>query len=465
MFSQNCCPFQFKSAAAGIVWPGIPEAATASLLAILTQLEQSQWLPPDQIRALQFRQLANLLDFTLEALSFYRDSWQRAGFFKPSSADLLNNWSKLPILTRGELQNSWAQLHGPNLPNGHGPGRLSRSSGSTGRPVTVRRNNIDALFWQAITLREHLWHQRDVRGKLAVIRKFDSRETAPPPAGRDMASWGAPFLHLFDSGPSALLDLGATPVAVQADWLLQQQPAYLLTYPTNATALAKHFLDNRLELPGLRGIRTLSETLSDETRDLCGKAWQVPVTDMYSAQEVGYIALQCPAHEHYHIQSENLLVEVLSPEGTPCLPGEIGRVVVTTLHGFATPLIRYEIGDYAEVGEPCPCGRGLPVLNRIMGRSRNMLTLPSGDRLWPVVRPSRYMDVAPVLQMQMIQHQPGRIEVRMVVSRMAGQAEEAALKAAICDSLGHPFQLDLVYVDHLARSPGGKFEEFISHVG
>ena len=101
---------------------------------------------------------------------------------------------------------------------------------------------------------------------------------------------------------------------------------------------------------------------------------------MYSAAEAGYLALQCPQQEHYHIQSESALVEVLDEAGNPCRPGETGTMVVTPLHNFAMPLIRYAIGDIAEVGAPCACGRGLPVLARLLGRVRQMLVLPSGAR-------------------------------------------------------------------------------------
>ena len=89
---------------------------------------------------------------------------------------------------------------------------------------------------------------------------------------------------------------------------------------------------------------------------------------MYTCQEAGYLALQCPDYPHFHVQSENVLLEVVDDVGQPCGPGEVGRVLITSLNNFATPLIRYELGDYAEVGAPCPCGRGLPVLKRIMGR-------------------------------------------------------------------------------------------------
>src|SRR5215510_10900500 len=95
------------------------------------------------------------------------------------------------------------------------------------------------------------------------------------------------------------------------------------------------------------------------------------------------MALQCPDHEHYHVQTECILLEVLDTHGGPCAPGRAGLVVATPRHAFAMPLVRYVVGDYAEVGPPCPCGRGLPVLARIMGRTRNRLVLETGESYWP----------------------------------------------------------------------------------
>jgi phenylacetate-CoA ligase len=180
---------------------------------------------------------------------------------------------------------------------------------------------------------------------------------------------------------------------------------------------------------------------------------------MYSTQETGYIALQCPDSENYHIQSECALVEILDAEGVPCQAGEIGRVVVTPLHNFATPLLRYDIGDYAEVGAPCPCGRGLPVLTRIMGRARAMLALPNGGRSWPLMGGSRFAEIAPVRQYQFVQKTPEKIEARLVLERALTVQEEEALRERMLTRLGHPFEINFRYVDQIARKAGGKYEE------
>jgi len=129
------------------------------------------------------------------------------------------------------------------------------------------------------------------------------------------------------------------------------------------------------------------------------------------------IAIQCPENDHYHVQAENLYVEVINEDGAPCRPGEIGRMVLSDLHNFTTPMIRYEIGDYAEVGEACAYGRGLPVLNRTAGRVRNMLTLPSGDKFWPSFPEGEMMPIALIRQFQVIQHDLERVEAKLVTAR------------------------------------------------
>jgi phenylacetate-CoA ligase len=194
------------------------------------------------------------------------------------------------------------------------------------------------------------------------------------------------------------------------------------------------------------------------------EAWDVPLTDLYSASETGYLALQCPRHEHYHVQSESVLLEVLDDAGRPCAPGQVGRVVATPLHNFAMPLVRYDIGDFAEVGEPCDCGRGLPVLKRILGRVRNMLTTADGKRYWPVFGTRALMDAAPVLQHQFVQKAYDLVEARLVVGAPLTPAQEARFRERVQSQLPPGVQLRIAYRERLERSASGKFEDFVSEL-
>jgi phenylacetate-CoA ligase len=128
------------------------------------------------------------------------------------------------------------------------------------------------------------------------------------------------------------------------------------------------------------------------------------------------------------------------------------------------PLIRYDIGDYAMVGAPCSCGRTLPVLERVMGRVRNMLILPNGEKRWPLGDLVKLREMTGVRQYQYVQKSWDRIEVRMVVDDDYDRAQELALATIIRGKFGYPFQLDFVYVDTIGHNAGGKFEDFVSEL-
>ena len=449
------------SSISGVTWPGLPTAMGTNMLALLYQLEQSQWSDSEVLRAKQFWQLEGLLRHAAKTVPFYRARLRAAGV-NPAVPITPEAWARIPILSRSEVQTSFEALTSRRIPKSHGRISTITTSGSTGKPIKVLSTGLTGLMWRALTIRIHLWRRRDFSARLAAIR-YDKGGRARYPDGARSASWGPSTAAIFATGPATLLSI-TTPVAQQAEWLERQDPDYLGTHPTNLADLVRHCQQEGIKLTRLREVETYGETLDPATRALCREEWGVPVADIYSAQELGYIALQCSDHEHYHVQSESALVEILDDQGRPCPPGGVGKVIVTHLHNFATPLIRYDLGDYAEVGEACVCGRGLPVLNRIMGRVRNMLTLPSGDRLWPFFRVSRFNDIAPISQFQFVQKTPQLIEVRLVVGRELSEGEEVELRELIVARLGYPFTLRFSYLDEIPRSASGKYEDFRSEI-
>jgi phenylacetate-CoA ligase len=126
--------------------------------------------------------------------------------------------------------------------------------------------------------------------------------------------------------------------------------------------------------------------------------------------------------------------------------------------------VRYAIGDYAEAGDACQCGRGLPVLNRILGRSRSMLVLANGARYWPIFGSGRLADFAPILQQQLVQRSFDTIEARLVTARPLTAAEETRLREHIQSRLPMPLDVRFSYHDAIPRSAGGKFDDFVSDV-
>lgn len=453
-------PPKLRSAISGIAWPVVPDAKAASLLALLYQFDQSQWWTPEELRAAQFSQLAQLLAHAAATVPFYRARLAAAGF-DPRHPLTPAVWQKIPVLERQEVQQAPVALHSARTPQGHGKTFTVTTSGSIGRPVTVVRTAIDGLHWDAHTLRGHLWQRRDLRGKLAVIRA-QGDDKARWPKGATLDRWGAVTGAVFETGPAVVLN-AAEPIDRQLEWLVRQNPDYLVVLPTHLGELVRLARQQGVKLPRLKGIETLGGMLAPETRRACDEVWGVPVADTYSAQELGYMALQCPDHEHFHVTAESVLLEILDERGEPCAAGASGRVVVTPLHNFAMPLIRYAIGDYAEAGPPCACGRGLPVLSRILGRVRNLLTLPTGERMGAMFVNDVFKD-APVAQFQVVQHALDHLEMRVVPTRPFTADDERRIGESVTARLGHPFRITFSYLEEIPRGPGGKFEDFRSEI-
>ncbi len=399
-------------------------------------------------------QLQSLLKHAHDTLPFWRARLAAANF-QPAVTPSTEWLSTLPVLTRHEVQTLGDALACDKLPAQHGQVVQGMTSGSTGRPITFYGSELTQLFWRAFTLRDHLWQRRDFSTKLAAIRTGVEQLVT--------AGWGGATDSVYRTGPLATLNI-STDIDAQLEWLREEDPDYLLSFSSNLRALAVRALELGIRLPKLREVRTFGEALPEDLRALCRRAWNVKLVDIYSAQEVGYIALQCPGHDHYHVQSENIIVEILDEHGTACAPGQIGRVVVSTLHNFAMPLIRYDIGDYAESGEPCACGRGLPVIRRILGRRRNLLILPDGRQHWPSYPSDQWAHIAPVRQLQMIQRTREDILLRIVAPRPLTPQESDGLISALQASLGHPFVMQIERVAAIPRAPNFKYEDFISEV-
>jgi phenylacetate-CoA ligase len=253
-------------------------------------------------------------------------------------------------------------------------------------------------------------------------------------------------------------------VEVQAAFLRRVQPAYIFVNPSNLRLLLGHLRDHPVDLPGLRSMWTLSEAVDDSLRALCREVLGVRIVHNYTAAETGWMALQCPAHPHFHVQSELFIVEVVDEANRQVAPGETGRVLVTPLHNFAMPLLRYEIGDTAEWGPPCPCGRGLPVLTRIGGRILDLLTLPDGRVRRTDFSHYRLSQIRAVREYQVIQRSRTRIEILLVTARRLTPAETAEVESILATEFTEGFEFAITEVASIPRTEAGKLRPFLSEV-
>ena len=191
-------------------WPALPSPNVALVLSLLHQLEHSQFWPAQRVVENQLRQFESLLRHARETVPYYRRGLRD---FHPRGEHIdYEDLRALPFVQRRDLQ-VFEQDFLSEADLAHfGGGQVTQTSGSTGEPVKVHKTRVDGLMWEALTLREHLWHARDPSCELAAIR-ITERGVGAPPNGTAIPTWGRPTEDVWLTGPSALLSL-TTDIAV-----------------------------------------------------------------------------------------------------------------------------------------------------------------------------------------------------------------------------------------------------------
>ena len=251
--------------------------------------------------------------------------------------------------------------------------------------------------------------------------------------------------------------------------LLKLRPVYLYGYVSMITAFASYLEKNKLNgLPGLRSVITTSEILDAYSRKLIENVFGVRVFNEYGCGEVGSIAHECE-HGNMHIMAENVIIEIDASESAG---GESGEIIVTDLHNYAMPLIRYRLGDYATLSkEECRCGRSLPVIKKVHGRAYDMVIDPEGNRLHPEVLMYIFEELkasgAGINQFQVIQTSVDSFLINIMPDVYYKNETEEIIRSRIRDKIHSGISVNFCYVDEILRDKSGKLRvvksEIITH--
>lgn len=433
------------------------------MMTLQSLLNQSEWNSSEKNKIKQFQLINQVIHHAYNTVPFYKTHYASLSFHEPFNSKTIHS---LPVLTRKNLQCAGNDLLSLQIPALHGDCYPIETSGSTGQSVRVFGTDFTRLFYDALMLREHTWRQRDFKKTLMSIRWANSG-FAQAPEGHYQSTWGPPINQYQESGPSVLINITSN-TNLQIDAIKHYKPNYLQIYPSQIAVLARYCIDNAVHLPSVQEIRTTGESLTMEQIRLVKTVWpQILLSDIYSCCEIGNIAQQCMEYNHYHVNSEHVYLEIVDDNNNACSVGQTGRVLVTSLMNYATPLIRYELGDYAAFGEPCPCGRGLPVIQHILGRTRNRLIMPNGESRFPYLGDrSDFKKIADIAigKFQFIQHTVYDIEIKVVVYKPVTLEQELQFIKLYQTIFDYPFNITITYLDDIPTGHQGKFEEFISMV-
>jgi len=448
----------------GCTWPALPTPAASQVWACYLELDRTQWLPRGEIEQRQLAQVRTLVAHAIKNVPHYRRQFAAAGI--APAINTMDDLRRVPLLDRRTVQEQFLHLTAGSLPAGHQPTGEVFTSGTSGVPIRVLQTNVVNIWWLAFLLRDAEWGGVDPRGRLAAIRATakSGDELQRLMQGVANPRWSKLLDSVIETGDAHVMDVHQDPRR-QIEWLRRVEPAYLLSYPSNLEFLAGLIAEQGERLPSLRVIQTIAETLGDDVQARIEAAFGVPVKNTYSCFEAGYLASPCPAGHGLHVHAENAIVEVLDADGHPCLPGQTGRVVITTLQNFLQPFIRYDVMDDAEVGaDPCPCGRGLPLLRRVLGKRRPVLQL-AGGRVKNLAGLAIGMrKIGGFHQFQIVQRAIDAFTIRCVPDRSWTADHASRISRLVNEFCDSPVSVDVACLDRLELPPGGKLRDFVCEV-
>jgi len=421
-------------------------------------LQKTQWLPPDEIQRLQNGNLGVLLKHAYETVPYYRRIFRERGLM-PRDIKSVDDLAKLPVMTKADVRKNFEDLISRSFPRSR---LIPSHSGGTGDPVHFYTTK-ESFSWEvAAEFRAYGWAGYRLGDPCFVI-------------------WGSPadlskyksMISRFTKTFENILTVDAFLMTDEilsryASLLKKFNPRIIRGYAHSVCMLARYLLERNINYVRPRAVITTAEILSGSRRKSIEEAFGCPVFDYYGSREVGGLAAECKEHEGHHISAENVVLEFIR-EGERVAAGEDGVILVTSLRNFGMPFIRYQIGD---VGKPsddiCSCGRGLPLMSSIEGRTMEFLRVydKSSGRIVPV-SPGVFelaLGYLPLKQYRIYQESLKKIVVKAVKGNAYSQEHTDFLTRYVRNYFGSDVIIEIEFLDCLPPLPSGKRPLAISKI-
>jgi phenylacetate-CoA ligase len=215
---------------------------------------------------------------------------------------------------------------------------------------------------------------------------------------------------------------------------------------------------------GIQVAFVTAERLYDEQRERIAAAFGCCVANGYGGRDCGFVAHECPAGG-MHISAEDIIVEIVDRQGNPVKTGQSGEIVVTHLATKDFPFIRYRTGDFGALdSSACACGRGLPLLKEIQGRSTDFIVAPDGTIMHGLALIYVIRDLPGIEAFKIVQESPHRIVVRVVPDSTYSDATARAIASGFRARVGESVDVVIEQVPSIPAERSGKYRYVVSHV-
>ncbi|MCU0949628.1 MAG: phenylacetate--CoA ligase family protein [Burkholderiaceae bacterium] len=418
-------------------------------------LEASQWWPRERIEALRVERLRAFLGAAARDVPYYRELFAARGL-DPARIERVADLAAYPLLTKADIRAHSERLRSDTA------GVLKRynTGGSSGEPL---------VFFMG---KDRISH--DVAAKWRATRWWDVDI-----GDRELVVWGSPVElgaqdrlrtlrdAMFRSQLLPAFEMSEANLDRFVARIRSVRPAMLFGYPSSLSLIAEHARRRgvRMDDLGIRVAFVTSERLYDAQRASITQVFGCPVANGYGGRDAGFIAHQCPQGS-LHISAEDIIVETVDVDGCPVAPGERGEIVVTHMATADFPFIRYRTGDVGVLSEArCACGRGLPVLAEIEGRTTDFVVAADGTVMHGLALIYVVRDLPGIARFKIIQWDRQRTTVQLVPGPEYRAELEATIRSGLKARLGAGVAVEIECVADIPAERSGKFRYIVSHAG
>jgi phenylacetate-CoA ligase len=438
----------------GVLFPLQERLKHHETVRVRHEMEESQWWPRERIDALQLARLRALLTDAGQHVPYYRDLFDARGF-RPDAIACIADLQSLPFLTKADIRGHSDHLRADDA---YGLARCN-TGGSSGEPLiffigTERVSHDVAAKWRATR-----WWGVDIGDSEIVVWgspiELGGQDRVRLLRDRLMRTELLPAFEMSDRKVEQFIERIRT-----------RRPKMLFGYPSAISHIAHHAEKRgiRLDDLGVKVVFVTSERLYDHQRDLISRLFGCPVANGYGGRDAGFIAHECPAGG-MHITAEDILVEIIDESGNVLPPGQSGEIVITHLATRDYPFIRYRTGDIGILDDQlCSCGRGLPLLKEIQGRSTDFVVAADGTVMHGLSLIYVIRDLPGIRAFKVIQESIDLIRVLVVAGDVFKPSAIATIISGFQQRLGSQVRVQVDLVDDIPAERSGKFRYIVSQI-
>ena len=425
-----------------------------STMRVHRAMEALQWQTPEEVSQYQLQRLRTFLHDIGSSVPYFAELFSEQDF-EPLKLSSLDDFATLPLMGKAEIRANTERLRATDA---RGLARFN-TGGSSGEPL---------VFYLG---KERVSH--DVAAKRRATRWWGVDIGDP-----EIVVWGSPIElgaqdrvrllrdKLFRTRLLSAFEMSTDNLDRFIADIRAFAPRMLFGYPSSLALIAQRArqTNQALDALGIKVAFVTSERLYDHQRQQIETVFNCPVANGYGGRDAGFIAHECPEGS-LHVTADDIVVEIMRPDGSRAAPGEQGEIVTTHMATRDFPFVRYRTGDVGALGAaPCACGRGLPVLTDLQGRTTDFLVAQDGTVMHGLALIYVLRELNTVKEFKIIQERLDSIRVQIVPDTGWDAEQEHMVVAGFRERLGSSVSVTVEILPAIELEASGKRRYVISHV-